>query len=134
MIHLGDKISLKGGYDGDPEWLKGVPQGFLGTAKKFLAQNTGEPLLVLELENEASIMGVTGNYLILSLRYVEAKWEDKGICHVVIAANIPDDPEFGQKLPKEEDGYKWVESNASFEKIEVKVGFLRKLVKFFKAH
>jgi len=119
MVRIGDKVFVTGGYD-FAEWLMGG-EGYTGEAVGFLSEgNVQKKGLVLDLGNEVTIGKVTGRYLILSLRYVGATWEDEGIVHVVIAASIPDDTGWTwdfQTEPDPEQGFEWVEAAASYKVI-----------------
>ena len=112
MLDTGDRIQIAGGYDMEPKWLNGR-QHYSGTVKKYIPGQNETPAAVIELDEYATFEEVTGKYLVLELRYVGAKWREKGTVHVELCGFEPE-----AKTWKDRNRGKWVESHASYKKLE----------------
>jgi len=96
-IVVGQRLELWGGYDYAPKWLGG--KDFLvGTVERFIPGQNKEAAMLVRLDSAISVDGVTGNIVVLELRYVE-------LCDF--------EPE--SESWKERRQGAWVESHASFK-------------------
>ncbi|WP_153394607.1 hypothetical protein [Ornithinicoccus halotolerans] len=113
---VGSRISLAGGYDFEPPWLRGREQ-VVGTVLKWIPGQNDSPACVVELEEPITATGDvrgkrqvrTGRYLVLKLRYAGQDWEDRGTVHVELCETEPADAPW----PNRESGA-WVESHATY--------------------
>jgi len=110
-LNIGDRIEVGGGYDMEPRWLNGK-QHYFGTVRKFIPGQNETPAAVIELDENISFEEITGKTLILELRYVGAKWKDKETVHVELCDFEPE-----EKSWQDRKRGKWVESHASYKKI-----------------
>ena len=118
MVEIGDKLLVTGGYDYHPQWLEDR-EGCVGTVVKFLPEGKDRKRkLVLDLGKEFRSCGFCGRYLILFLRYKNAKWEDEGVVHVVVGNTVPESAESIGAAADPEKGFKWVEAAATYRVVE----------------
>ena len=103
-LKVGDKVRLSGGYDG-PTWINGSV--FIdGEVVGFIKKNPDTKLTVVHLERTIKAKSVEGDYLVLSLRYVGAKWIRSEIVHVELFDSLPQE---GGKSGV------WIESHAVYK-------------------
>ena len=102
-LKVGDRIKLAGGYDPEPKWLAGKAC-VLGKLVQFI-----EGVAVVELDAGISAYDCTGKFLVLHLRYEDAKWIEQGIVHVFLYNEMPDP----KNWPLQKD--RWVESHAQYK-------------------
>lgn len=106
-----DRIWLSGGYD-DAKWLSGN-EGYFGTVISFIPGQNSEPAALIRLDRKITSDNVTGDILVLELRWIGAKWGDQGVVHVELCDFMP------EKITwKDRRQGKWVESHASYKKIK----------------
>ena len=110
ILAINDRIWISGGYEMTPQWLGGR-NGYLGTVKSFIPGQNDMSAAVVILDEKVSAKNVTGNVLVLELRWVGAKWGDHGVAHLELCDFIPEN-----KPWKERKQGVWVESHASYEK------------------
>jgi hypothetical protein len=115
MVEIGDRLKVTGGYEYDPNWLKGK-EGCIGTVIRFLWEGDDRrKKLVLDLGEEFTTCEFKGRYLILFLRGDEDHWEDEGVVYVVVGNSIPKDVESIGVAADPKTGFKWVEAAASYK-------------------
>jgi len=111
MIVPGNMIKLSGGYYRNPKWLCGQ-EFYFGKVLAFLSEDL-QQILVAELDQEITVGGLTGKFIVLSLRHKGDLWGTSGIAHVVLCTKRP--PFENWQRSSE---VKWVEAAASYEYIE----------------
>lgn len=111
-LSIGDRIRIAGGYEYEPRWLNGKP-GYLGTVERFIPGQNATPAAVVKLDAPITVEGTTGDILVLELRYVGANWEAKETVHVELCDFSPEPKAWSQR----QQG-KWVESHASYERMD----------------
>ncbi len=109
-LKVGDHIWLSGGYDPDPEWLNGN-KGYWGTVDSFIPGQGEEPAAVIRLDRRITVKNVTGDILVLELRWKGAKWGDRGAVHIELCDFLPE-----EKPWKDRKQGIWVESHAEYRK------------------
>ena len=120
MVEIGDRLVVTGGYEYDPNWLKGK-EGCVGTVIRFLWEGENRKRkLVLDLGEDFTTCEFKGRYLILFLRDPGDDWEDEGVVHVVVGNAIPKDVESIGVAADPKSGFKWVEAAASYKIISRK--------------
>lgn len=110
-LSIGDQVRLSGGYDMEPAWLCGR-SAYTGTVLKFIPGQNETEALVVELDSPVFFKGITGNTLVLELRYVDARWEKRNIVHVELCDFDPE-----PKTWKDRKQGKWIESHAMCERL-----------------
>lgn len=108
-IKVGDKIELWGGYDQEPRWLSGKNH-CVGEVERFIPGQNKEKAMVVRLDAPITVDNITGNIVVLELRYVGAKWIGEGVAHVELCDFEPE-----EKTWKNRRQGAWVESHASFK-------------------
>jgi hypothetical protein len=112
-LQPGDRVKLFGGYDMDPEWLCGKNE-HTGTLIRFMPGQNPKPAAVVRLDAPLTVQGVTGEFLVLELRFVGARWKDGETVHVELCDFDPEPITW-----KDRRRGKWVEAHAS-------IGIVRK--------
>jgi hypothetical protein len=110
-LQTGDRLQLSGGYDFEPAWLSGRAS-VEGTVAEFIPGQNETPAAVLKLYEPITTEGVTGDVLVLELRYVGATWEGTGTVHIELCDFAP-----GPKRWQDRRHGKWVESHASYQRL-----------------
>ena len=112
MLRAGDRLSLEGGYDGeDSRWLGGK-KAHSGTLIKFIPGYNTEPAAVVRLDERITVDGVSGDIVVLELRYVGAKWRETGFVHVELCDFLPESKPWSERRKGA-----WVESDAEYRLI-----------------
>jgi hypothetical protein len=106
-LHVGDRVRLSGGYDMEPNWLHGQ-SSYLGILTGFIPGQSDTPAAVVKLDESITVIELTGNILVLELRYVGAEWRTRATVHVELCDFIPE-----PKSWKYRRQGKWVESHAT---------------------
>lgn len=106
-LFIGDRVRLSGGYDMEPKWLQGRDH-YLGTVSRFIPGQNETPALVVELDSRVSVGGITGNVMVLELRYVGAQWAGTNYVHLELCDFEPE-----AKPWRDRRQGKWVESHAT---------------------
>ena len=109
-LHVGDRMRLSGGYDYEPRWLP-YGQSYLGTVVAFIPGQNSQPAAVVKLDRSITVDGVTGEMLVLELRYSGASWQETETVHVELCPFVPESKAWGER----EKG-KWVESHATYNR------------------
>lgn len=114
------RIRIRGGFD--PE--RPGPGGrntLNGTVESWIAGQNVQPSCLVRLDApitaEGDVRGewrsVTGEYVVLELRYTGQVWERTGTVHVELCAERPPPLEWADRSPGA-----WVEGQATYELIE----------------
>lgn len=114
QIAVGDRLRLFGGYDMEPRWLAGHSH-YLGVLESFMPGQNRELAAVIRLDAPITVEGVSGNLLVLELRYEGARWTSEGIVHVELCDFEPERKPWAERRQG-----KWVESHAPYERIDPK--------------
>jgi hypothetical protein len=109
-LTAGDRVRLFGGYDMQPTWL-GDADHYMGTVESFIPGQNESPAAIVRLDRPITVEGVSGEVVVLELRYVGSEWSEGGTVHVELCDFVPEP----KSWPQRRQG-KWVESNASYEK------------------
>jgi len=107
----GDRIRLSGGYDMEPEWLGGH-DAVMGSLAAFIPGQNREPAALVQLDHPLEVQGITGERIVLELRYVGATWTDEGVVHVELCDFEPEAKTWSARRQG-----KWVESHATYTKL-----------------
>jgi hypothetical protein len=106
-----DRIWLYGGYDMEPKWL-GSEKGYFGRIICFISGQNDTPAAVAKLEKPITVDNLTGDVVVLELRYVDAEWKNQATVHIELCDFMPE-PKKWQERRKG----KWIESHATCEKV-----------------
>ncbi len=107
-LRIGNRLKLSGGYDMDPKWLGGGT-GYLGKVIAFIPGQDEQPAVVVRLEHPITVEGITGDIVVLELRFVGAAWKEIGTVHVELCDFVPAVATWkGRKQGK------WIESHATY--------------------
>lgn len=109
-LAVGDRLCLSGGYDYEPRWLP-YGQNYLGTIVAFIPGQNAEPAAVVKLDTPITVDQVTGEILVLELRYTGATWQETETVHVELCSFAPEPKPWRHR----EQG-KWVESHATYHR------------------
>jgi hypothetical protein len=110
-LQIGDLVQLSGGYSLEPGWLAGL-DSITGPVVAFTPGQNDAPAAVIKLDKQITFAEVTGDVLVLELRYVGAAWEPLGIVHVELCDFTPDATPWRDRRKGQ-----WVESHASYERL-----------------
>lgn len=110
-LKVGDRVRLSGGYDMEPKWLAGQDY-YLGTVEEFIPGQNQNQAAVVKLDNAITFDDMTGDIVVLELRYVGARWKQKETVHIELCDFMPEAASW-----KSRKQGKWVESHASYAKI-----------------
>jgi hypothetical protein len=109
-LKVGDRIRLAGGYDMDPKWLAGS-ESYTGIVSEFIPGQNKANAAVVRLDQAITVDGISGDILVLELRYEGAKWKGTETVHVELCDFVPESKSW--KFRKQ--GL-WVESHATYVK------------------
>lgn len=111
MLKAGDIIELSGGYDWDPIYLKNPPASYRqGTVVGFIKGQNKEPAAVIKLSEEISGEKITGDVVVLELRYVGQTWESPSPVHIELCDFSPENKPWKDRRQGE-----WVEAAATLK-------------------
>lgn len=119
LLAVGDRVTVYGGYDMDPEWLADSASGYAGIVVEFIPGQNDRLAAVVELDAKLVLpdgagavkgMEVRGSFLVLELGHVGTTWATPTPrIHVELCADAPP-PVRWQDRPQGA----WVESHASY--------------------
>jgi len=110
-LQIGDLVQLSGGYSFGPEWLAGAAS-VQGSVVAFIPGQNELQAAVIKLRRAITCKNVTGDILVLELRYVGAIWEPSGTVHVELCDFTPE-----AKPWRDRNKGEWVESHATYERL-----------------
>lgn len=110
-LQVGDRVQLSGGYSFEPAWLAGRKY-VKGSVVAFIPGQNDTSAAVAKLDELITYKEVTGDTLVLELRYVGAIWAATWIVHVELCYFIPE-----PMLWKDRRRGEWAESHATYEKL-----------------
>ena len=105
-------VKLWGGYDYEPEWIKGK-EFISGRVHGFIPSQNSSPAMVVALDAPLTSKGTTGDIVILELRFVGAQWKGEQTVHIELCDFIPEN-----KSWKNRRQGTWIESHASVDVLE----------------
>ena len=113
---IGNRITVSGGYDFEPEWLAHRSE-VTGCVAKWIPGQNAKRACVVRLDEPLTATGNvegrreprTGSYLVLQLRYAGQQWESIGTVHIELCEMEPEDRPWEQR-----EGGAWVESHATY--------------------
>lgn len=106
----GDRVFLSGGYDMEPRWLCGR-SGHCGVIERMIPGQNTQPAALVKLDQPIEVDGITGRYLVMELRFVDATWMvSSATAHVELCDFVPE-----SKPWKDRRQGKWVESHSTIE-------------------
>ena len=118
LLKPGDRIRLSGGYDPQPQWLRGR-EAHRARVVRFvdnkMKQRRGDERLsaLVEFDEELEFEGLRGKYGMLLLRYRGQCWEHSGTVHVnLLDTGINDISEMVEASSR------WMESHAQYQTVE----------------
>jgi hypothetical protein len=85
----GDRVCLSGGYDLEPRWLGGKSQ-VQGTITNFIPGQNDTRAIIVRLDPPISVDDVSGEIVILELRYEGEEWRDRNTVHVELCDFVPE--------------------------------------------
>jgi len=110
-LPVGTRVKLSGGYDAGSTWL-GEKQEVYGTLAKFIPGQNDPPAALIKLDEPLAADGVTGEFIVLELRYVGAEWKPTETVHVELCDFEPEEKRWQDRRQG-----KWVESHATYKRI-----------------
>jgi hypothetical protein len=111
MLQTGDRVQLSGGYDAGYTWL-GEKESIYGTVVKFIPVQNERPASLIKLDEPIAVDGVTGELLVLELRYVGSEWKPTETVHVELCDFEPEEKQWQDRRRG-----KWVESHATYKRV-----------------
>ena len=82
-LQVGDKIKLSGGYDYDPFFLKNpLASSRSGTVIQFIKGQNKSLAAVVKLDEKMSGEKITGDIVVLELRWVGQTWQEPTPVHI----------------------------------------------------
>lgn len=110
-LEVGQRIRVFGGYDMEPSWLEGCPEGYTGTVAEFIPGQNELPAAVVELDEPVRVSKAEGSYLVLEQGWVGVPWgQTSPRIHVELCDFRPEPKRWQDRKQGE-----WVESHATFE-------------------
>lgn len=111
-LKRGDRVFVEGGYSMRPEWLDGK-DGYAGTLERFIPGQNQKPDAVIRLDETITAEGISGDMLVMSLRYTDAAWRSGAIAHIELCDFEPDSARWQDRRQG-----KWIEAAASVRLLE----------------
>ena len=106
-LEVGDRVMVSGGYDMNPGWLGGR-EGFSGTIERFIPGQNEKLAAVIRTDNPVTANGVTGDTLVMELRWVGASWRSGAVAHIELCDFEPEEKSWQDRRQGE-----WIESHAT---------------------
>lgn len=107
-LHPGDRVHLALG-DATGE---GVGPTCAGTLVAFIPGPEQAPAAVLRLDTPLATPHARGEYVVLKLRYRDARWGSREVVHVELCDFLPEAKPWSQRRQG-----RWVESRATYERV-----------------
>lgn len=122
QLAVGDRITVCGGYDMNPEWLAVSSTGYQGRVQAFIPGQNDRLAAVVELDCELVLENgagpvrgqlVRGRFLVLELGHVGSTWSTLAPrIHVELCDDAPPDVRWQDRVRGA-----WVESHATYRTI-----------------
>lgn len=113
-LKVGDKIELSGGYNYDPLFLKNPPASKRsGTVIQFIKGQNESQAAVVKLDQVISGEKITGDIVVLELRYVGQTWQEPTPVHIELCDFMPED-----KTWKDRKQGEWIEAAATVKLVQ----------------
>ena len=110
-LEAGQRVRVYGGYDYEPTWLEGSPDGYTGTVIEFIPGQNTEPAAVVELDDAIEVGDARGKYFVLEQGWVGVRWgQTSPRIHVELCDFKPESKRWQDRRQGA-----WVESHATFE-------------------
>lgn len=107
LLKQGDRVFVFGGHSMNPKWLDGK-EGYAGILEQFIPGQNEMPAAVIRMNESITAEGISGEVLVLSLRYANATWQSGAIVHLELCDFEPDSTQWQDRRKG-----KWIESAAS---------------------
>lgn len=109
-LRIGDRLRLTGGYEDPPEWLQGHPY-VCGRAVAFIPDKEGRSAVAVALDSPLFAEGTSYSFVLLRLRYADARWSRREFVHVELWVDVPSSVDSkASGAPR----HKWIESHAAY--------------------
>ena len=117
-LRTGDRIKLFGGYDMDPRWLRDRDCHYATVLRFFdnrIEKRADDERLsaVIEFDERIGFEGLRGKFGVMLTRWEGQRWEDEGVVHVHLI-----DREIADASEMTKDNSRWMESHASYERVD----------------
>lgn len=109
-VRVGDRIRLSEGYQIPPEWL-GIRKYIDGTVLKFIDNPWDKKKrlnAIVQLDDKVNFRHLSGDIVVLSLRYVGSSWKGSDYVHIELYDHIP---------ARVGNSERWIESHAKFHRL-----------------
>jgi len=114
-VEVGDRVFVSGGYDMNPRWLGGR-EGYSGTIDRFIPGQDQKLAAVIRIDDPITANGVTGDRLVMELRWVGASWRSGAIAHIELCDFEPE-----EKFWRDRRQGEWIESHATIRHLDRRV-------------
>lgn len=110
-LEIGDTVKLFGGYDYDPLFLKIPPADErIGVVINFIAGQNKKEVAVIKFDEEISGREISGDILVIQLRYVDQTWNDPNPVHIELCDFVPENKPWNERRKGE-----WIEAAATLQ-------------------
>lgn len=110
-LQIGDRVRLSGGYSFEPAWLAGK-EYVDGSVAEFIPGQNNISAAVVKLDEPITYQKITGEIVVLELRYVGAIWSPSETVHVELCDFLPEPAPW-----KDRRRGKWAESHANYSQL-----------------
>lgn len=111
-LKIGDTLRLSGGHELEPPWY-GERKERIGVVQRFIPGQNRTDAVVVALDEPIVFDGVIGQVAVLELRFVGARWGKTETVHIELCDFEPE-----EKTWKDRRQGKWIESHATYKRIE----------------
>ncbi len=111
-LKIGDRVKLFGGYRIPPEWLCGN-EAYYGTVISFIKGPFKKLDAAVKLDKKITYANLSGDIIVLTLRYTDATWRKGEIVHIHLFDSLPDEKDWSN-LNEEKWQATHVESHACY--------------------
>lgn len=106
LLREGDRVFVSGSYYPEPTWLAGGA-GYSGTLERFIPGQSESPAAVVRTDTPVTGNKLTGDVLVMQLRYRRATWHSGAVCNIELCNFEPEPKPWHERRHGE-----WVESHA----------------------
>jgi hypothetical protein len=111
-LREGDRVFVSGSYYPKPKWLAGGA-GYSGTLERFIPGQNEPPAAVVRTDTPVTGNKLTGDVLVMQLRYRGASWHSGAVCSIELCDFDPEPKRWQDRRQGE-----WVESHASLRHLD----------------